>query len=1144
MRVFLIALLAAISYAQTVPDCDISSERCNDDIGPGGWRAFWWYFGRTEFPSNEVDVLAYDYGSCDISSTYCFGRIPSYMTEDETELLAVDSTGNQLLWRFDSTNPTAHAAWQAFAEGIETPAGAVVHAQDWNPTALAGTWNGYGQDSWQYREQNGVKSFILDDDNCDCLTTLSAGHGLCGESHSTSYGPANEYGVDLLNDPGCNGPSPTNGLNLYVRSTTIPSCDISTERCNNAISSGWWRSFWWYVDRTEFPMSETDVIAYDYGTCDVSSDYCFGRIPSYMVEDETSLLAIDSAGNHLMWDFDSSNPTAHAVWQAFASGIETAAGSITHSQTWNPTTLAGTWNGNTQDSWQYRVQNGVKSFLLDDDNCDCLSTLSAGHGMCGSGHSTSYGPANEYGVDLLHDPGCNGPSPSNGLSLFIRPRSQPQLTPAPICDLATERCNDEGWRAFWWYVDRTSFPTEETDVLAYDYGSCDKDNSYCFGRIPAYMFEDDTELLAVDSAGNELVWQFDLSNPTAHAAWQAFSSGIETPAGTILHNQNWNPTAVVGTWNGHNQDSWQYREQNGVKSFILDDDNCDCLTTLSAGHGLCGDGHSTSYGPANEYGVDLLHDPGCNGPSPTNGLTLYVRSKTTWAPTIYPSAFPRAKIEDCRDETDPLLVAAITGTRSTIQGDIVSLIIDFPGFVKITNVSPLSLDSWDLVELEDECETFSLTREVQYVELTESANIEISGDEARFTFQVESNYLSQSSITSSITTINSDKDITFRIRVPSTYVISVSTSVLPGSEVIYDVLAHRLIEEAGMSILQLDFRTFISNYDFSEADLHFNNYFLVDSNQPEGIVSVDSKDYVHPDHGQGKLQTWQIRARMPESCINGAHTEKIDVDFTTSGEHPIVERIEFAVELYDEIGPDCGVLLGEFSMSSEVFLSDGTSTVNPRLNSDFIFFVGSILYFSVAFGSPIQPSTTELSHIGISQEGIARCDDDCLGMVEIVCSSCNTNLITTGPVYNFSLALTSDIFEAQSESSTSTTFDLTFSFGYDSRRKLSRVVDVFRVPIKVSLRDYYCHSPNGKLSSVKTVDCNVKSITKKMFCSAEGWEDLTSCASGNHFDFHTILHIILLIVGIIAIIVGLVVAYISRRILLKDMRYAPIQTME
>ena len=104
-----------------------------------------------------------------------------------------------------------------------------------------------------------------------------------------------------------------------------------------------------------------------------------------------------------------------------------------------------------------------------------------------------------------------------------------------------------------------------------------------------------------------------------------------------------------------------------------------------------------------------------------------------------------------------------------------------------------------------------------------------------------------------------------------------------------------------MSILQLDFRTFISNYDFKEAELHLNNYFLVDSNQPEGVVLVDEEDYVHLEHGQGTLQTWLIRTRMPDSCITGAHTEKLDVDFTTSGEHPIVERIEFAVELYDEV---------------------------------------------------------------------------------------------------------------------------------------------------------------------------------------------------------------------------------------------------
>ena len=40
----------------------------------------------------------------------------------------------------------------------------------------------------------------------------------------------------------------------------------------------------------------------------------------------------------------------------------------------------------------YREQEGVKSLLLGDDNCDCLSTLSMGHGLCGTGFSTTYGP--------------------------------------------------------------------------------------------------------------------------------------------------------------------------------------------------------------------------------------------------------------------------------------------------------------------------------------------------------------------------------------------------------------------------------------------------------------------------------------------------------------------------------------------------------------------------------------------------------------------------------------------------------------------------------------------------------------------------------------------------------------------------------
>ena len=69
-----------------------------------------------------------------------------------------------------------------------------------------------------------------------------------------------------------------------------------------------------------------------------------------------------------------------------------------------------------------------------------------------------------------------------------------------------------------------------------------------------------------------------------------------------------------------------YREEEGVKSVMLDDDNCDCYSSLSLGHALCSSGHSTSYGPTGQYGVDALYDPYCNVPRQGVGLTLYFRA--------------------------------------------------------------------------------------------------------------------------------------------------------------------------------------------------------------------------------------------------------------------------------------------------------------------------------------------------------------------------------------------------------------------------------------------------------------------------------------------------------------------------------------
>ena len=111
----------------------------------------------------------------------------------------------------------------------------------------------------------------------------------------------------------------------------------------------------------------------------------------------------------------------------------------------------------------------TQSLLLDDDNCDCLSTLSMGHGMCLAGHSTSYGKANVFGVDKLYDPKCHVPKPSNGLTLYFR-------TSKPL----TITGFGGGWRAFWWWSKDGLWPSGVKDVLQSNYGTCSKYDYYCF----------------------------------------------------------------------------------------------------------------------------------------------------------------------------------------------------------------------------------------------------------------------------------------------------------------------------------------------------------------------------------------------------------------------------------------------------------------------------------------------------------------------------------------------------------------------------------------------------------------------------------------------------------------------------------------
>ena len=190
---------------------------------------------------------------------------------------------------------------------------------------------------------------------------------------------------------------------------------------DDATDGGGWIRWWWYTG-VGWPGHETEALGHPFGTFDSSSHYGFQRLPEGLNKDSVELLAKDGDGNIYKWDFADTSGTAQRVWDSFTQGTQ---GVWANNGAFMPTVIAGGFHGGVQDTWQYRVSEGVASFLLDDDSCDCISTLNAGHAMCGgSGWSQTYaqpdGAYLRYGVDTLNDGGCLGPIPTRRLELFYR----------------------------------------------------------------------------------------------------------------------------------------------------------------------------------------------------------------------------------------------------------------------------------------------------------------------------------------------------------------------------------------------------------------------------------------------------------------------------------------------------------------------------------------------------------------------------------------------------------------------------------------------------------------------------------------------------------------------------------------------------
>ena len=211
--------------------------------GNEGWEKFWWWEPQERWVKDENDVLGYAHGHCKDEDTYCFQRLPSHLTEDKTELMAIqrnEDTGRitaRYKWNFDSSNAVAHAAWQAFRHGIQTgTSGVSSDDAPWGVDAMKRSGGAppstdeqtpapADQKRFAYRVESGVASLLLDADGCGCESTLSLGYSLrCDGETSASSGEGVDDLLDATTGAGaCSAPRADNSvLELYWRDLRQP----------------------------------------------------------------------------------------------------------------------------------------------------------------------------------------------------------------------------------------------------------------------------------------------------------------------------------------------------------------------------------------------------------------------------------------------------------------------------------------------------------------------------------------------------------------------------------------------------------------------------------------------------------------------------------------------------------------------------------------------------------------------------------------------------------------------------------------------------------------------------------------------------------------------------------------------------------
>ena len=282
--------------------------------------------------------------------------------------------------------------------------------------------------------------------------------------------------------------------------------------------------------------------------------------------------------------------------------------------------------GGKFDSFMYRVEGGVRSLLLDDNNCECGSVLSLGHSMCDGSCDGTKCTSTSFGVDSvmdsINDDACTKPTTSERtIELYYRDMRKSKSQSWNSVDQSMILKRSEKDNAWYTLMLDTVLNAR---YLRFKFTTC-HDATMTINEIrllsKTVVKEADANQLAVDSgyqfqvATNAWSWTTNEAMRFEGALFPQSSKFAFSP--TMSVERGWMKTTGEGA--EALECSASYNEFTGIKTVEECNKWCDTYEECLE--------FSYSSSGTNAYRCRVSKSPGgCSPAASTNGFSLYRRN--------------------------------------------------------------------------------------------------------------------------------------------------------------------------------------------------------------------------------------------------------------------------------------------------------------------------------------------------------------------------------------------------------------------------------------------------------------------------------------------------------------------------------------